>query len=91
VVIVQDLFGLGKDLRDAVPDPGHTVCNHTEPHPIFGNKSCLLDGTKRCSKLLIRADLLPADEVPDSILVNQVKTQSLELVPVAFTPFSFLE
>src|SRR5215471_19180780 len=82
MVIVEHLACLGKQGLNMFPDPLRPIPNHTQPHAGFRNQVCLFDLLQGLSQVAFRLHLMPAQDMHDTLAVEQVETKPLGFAPL---------
>ena len=86
MIVVQDLHGGRKKGGDLVPDPFGPIAEHAQAHLVLGNQPGSFDLPQRCGRFLIRLDLVPAQQMYDPLLIDQVEAKALGLLPFSLPP-----
>src|SRR5215470_11853862 len=82
VIVVEHLASPGKQRLDVVPNPRGPITDHTKPYLILWNQPRLFDLLERRTELLLRLHLMPAHEMDDALVIDQIKPKALGLAPL---------
>src|SRR5262252_11028464 len=83
VIVVEHLASTGKQQLDVFPNPRGPITNHTKPYLILWNQPRLFDLLESLAKLFLVLHLVPAQEMDDVLVIDQIKPKALGIAPLA--------
>src|SRR5215813_6615172 len=83
VIVVEHWASPGKQRLDLFPNPRGPITDHTKPYLILWNQTRLFDLLEGLTKLSLGLYLVPAQEMDDALVIDQIKPKALGIALLA--------